>query len=116
MRQAKHKEVQVAVNEQLLFRLRVANTFRQRLLGWRVRGSCHGMWLLPCRSIHTFGMRIPLDLLWLTADLTLARLDRQVTPYRLSRCSSAFSVIELPAGVVPAKVNSIRLVTQGGAP
>lgn len=113
MNKVKHKEVLIAVDDDSFLRLHVANTFWQRLLGWRLRNRCDGVWLLPCRSVHTFGMREPLDLLWLNAMFQPQQVHLEVPPHRIIRCRSAYSVIELPAGRLPSEVDSIRLLTQG---
>jgi uncharacterized protein len=53
--------------------------------------------LLPrTRSVHTFGMRFALDLLWLDAARRLVRVDRAVPPGRLRACRMARSVVEVP--------------------
>ncbi|HYV15861.1 MAG TPA: DUF192 domain-containing protein [Conexibacter sp.] len=54
--------------------------------------------LLPrTRSIHTFGMRFALDLLWLDRAGRVVRVDRGVGPRRVRACRAADAVIELPA-------------------
>ena len=57
-----------------------------------------GLLLPRCRSVHTFGMRFPLDLLWLDDAGALVRLDRAVPPGRIRACRSARSVLETRAG------------------
>jgi uncharacterized protein len=51
-----------------------------------------------CRSVHTFTMRFPLDLVWLGADGRAVRVDRSVPPRRLKTCLRARAVVETPAG------------------
>jgi uncharacterized protein len=51
-----------------------------------------------CRSVHTFGMRFALDLIWLGADGRPVRVDRAVPPRRLRSCRRARSVVEVRAG------------------
>jgi uncharacterized protein len=51
-----------------------------------------------CRSVHTFTMRFPLDLVWLGADGSAVRVDRSVPPRRLKSCLRARAVVEIPAG------------------
>jgi uncharacterized membrane protein (UPF0127 family) len=58
----------------------------------------HALLLEPCRSVHTFGMRFALDLLWLDGDGALVRLDRAVAPRRLRTCLRAHAVVEAAAG------------------
>ena len=47
-----------------------------------------------CRSVHTFGMRFALDLLWLDGRRRVVRVDRAVPPWRVRRCRQARSVLE----------------------
>ena len=55
--------------------------------------------LIPrCPAIHTFGMRFPLDLIWLGKDRQAVRVDRDVPPRRMRICARARSVIETAAG------------------
>jgi uncharacterized protein len=55
--------------------------------------------LLPrCRSVHTFTMRFPLDLIWLGKDGTPVRVDRAVPPNRMKLCLRARAVVEANAG------------------
>ena len=78
--------------------VRIATTVRSRLLGlaWlRARPPC-GLLLLRTRSVHTFGMRFALDLVWLDARGRVVRIDVDVPPRRLRTCRSARAVIELP--------------------
>ena len=51
-----------------------------------------------CRSVHTFTMRFPLDLIWLSRDGEVVRIDPAVPPRRLKFCFRARSVVEANAG------------------
>jgi uncharacterized membrane protein (UPF0127 family) len=69
--------------------------------GWerRLRGlpeSRRGH-LRVLEAVHTFGMRFPLDLLWLDGRGEVLRVDRSVPPRRVVGCRAARSVIELRA-------------------
>jgi uncharacterized protein len=78
--------------------VRVAATVRARLLGLallRARPPC-GLLLPRTRSVHTFGMRFALDLIWLDARGRAIRIDANVPPRRVRSCWSARSVIERP--------------------
>jgi uncharacterized membrane protein (UPF0127 family) len=79
--------------------IRIAATVRARLLGlaWlRARPSC-GLLLPRTRSVHTFGMRFALDLVWLDARGRAVRVDTAVPPRRVRSCGAARAVLELPA-------------------
>jgi uncharacterized protein len=51
-----------------------------------------------CRSVHTFTMRFPLDLIWLGKDGRPVRVDRAVPPNRMKLCVRARSVVEANVG------------------
>ena len=51
-----------------------------------------------CNSIHTFGMRFALDLVWLGRDGRVLRVDHGVAPWRMKLCVRARSVVETAAG------------------
>jgi uncharacterized membrane protein (UPF0127 family) len=69
-------------------------TFRRRLIG--LAFAPPAVLLIPhCRSVHTFGMRHPLDLYWLDGD-RIVRIDRDVPPRRVRVCRRARSVLEVP--------------------
>lgn len=78
----------------------MAATARARLLGLsglRAPPPC-GLLLPRTRSVHTFGMRFPLDLVWLDAHGRVLRIDPNVPPRRLRACVAARAVVELPVG------------------
>jgi hypothetical protein len=82
-------------------RIVVARSPLRRLLGLALRGRPPGYALLlpRCRSVHTFGMRFPLDLVWLDRDGRTVRVDAAVPPCRVRRCRQAVAVLE--AGRMP---------------
>ena len=82
-------------------RLHVARTSRERMRGLLGRDGLpegEGMWFPACRLIHTFGMRFPIDLVYLNADLEVCKVVAGLGPARLSACLAAESVIELDSG------------------
>jgi uncharacterized membrane protein (UPF0127 family) len=70
------------------------------LLGRSRLAPGEGLWILPCEAIHTFGMKFPIDLVYLDGKNRIKKLCRDVPPWRLSVCLSARSVLELPAGAI----------------
>lgn len=68
----------------------------RRILGLIGRRSFAAALEIPrCRSVHTFGMRFPLDLVWLDGSRRVIRVDRGVRPWRVRSCRQARSVVEL---------------------
>jgi len=79
--------------------VRRARTRRERLRGlaWRRRPAPYALLIDRCRSVHTFGMAYPLDLVWLDVAGRPVRVDRGVKPFRVRACRSARGVLEVPA-------------------
>jgi hypothetical protein len=81
------------------------------LAGRRDPGRGAGLLLPRCRSVHTFGMRFALDLVWLDAEGAVVRVDRRVRPCRVRSCRAARSVLELRSG--PAEELAAVLAERG---
>jgi uncharacterized protein len=56
-----------------------------------------GLLIPHCSSVHTFGMRFPLDLYFLDAGGTVVEARRGVPRRHLALCRRARAVLELPA-------------------
>src|SRR3712207_5413515 len=54
--------------------------------------------LVPARSVHTFGMRRPIDVVFLDADLRVVRVVHALRPNRLAGARRAIAALELVAG------------------
>jgi uncharacterized membrane protein (UPF0127 family) len=76
--------------------------FWRRSLGLLVRPPLapgEALWLDPCGGIHTWGLRVPIDVLFLDRELTVLRVAREVRPWRWALAPAGTrSVVELPAG------------------
>jgi uncharacterized membrane protein (UPF0127 family) len=64
----------------------------------------HALHIPNCSSIHMFGMRFPLDLIWLDKSGAVVRIDREVGRGQIRFCLKAKSVIETAAGRADAFV------------
>jgi hypothetical protein len=84
---------------QVLASLEVADTRAARRRGLLGRDGVEGALLLrPCRSVHTLGMRFPIDVAWCDRDLVVRRVAR-LSRHRLSRpVLRAGVVLEAEAG------------------
>ena len=69
---------------------------RMRGLAWAPPGDA--LEIPRCNSVHTFGMRYDLDLIWLDRERRVVRVDRGVPPRRVKGCRGAKTVIEVEAG------------------
>ena len=81
-----------------IFRARTRLQRLRGLLGDAALPAMHGMLLERCRAIHTFGMRRPIDVVFLTHDGRVLELRRGVGAGRIAFCGRASSVLELSGG------------------
>lgn len=85
-------------------KLLIAETMFARMRGLLGRDSLtkgEALLIRPCKGIHTFGMRFPIDVVFLDRQYKVVATSRHILPNRMSTIYiSAQSVIELPTGVV----------------
>ena len=80
-----------------------ADSFIERargLLGRPSPAEGEGMLFPGCRSIHTIGMRYPIDLVFLDGLGGVVGLRSGLKPFRLALCRKATAVLELACGEV----------------
>lgn len=71
------------------------------LIGKDVLEDGAGLWMARCRAIHTFGMRFPIDVVFVDRNMTVKKTVKGVPPFRpMVFCLNAKGVIELPAGAI----------------
>src|SRR3954465_9808792 len=79
--------------------IRVARSRWSRLVGLAFRAPRGEALLLPrCRSVHTFGMRFALDLVWLDGGGRVSGGGGAVPPWRVRSRPDAAGVVEIAAG------------------
>ena len=92
-------------NEQVIVnQLKEAYHFFNRLRGLMFTDkldSGTGLHLKPCRSIHTFFMNYPIDVLYMNEQNIIVAIEESVEPGKVGKLyADASSVVELPAGTV----------------
>lgn len=56
-------------------------------------------WIYPCSWVHTFGMKYPLDLIYLNKQYRVTDLSLCVRPMRLTKPHwDSHSILEVPSG------------------
>jgi len=64
-------------------------------------GNGSGLWIKPCRGVHTLGMRFPIDVLYLDRNQVVIHIERGLPPWRFAPVKlQATSVLELPCQTV----------------
>ena len=85
-------------------RLEVAENLFTRMKGLLGRSALvagEGLLIRPCKGIHTFGMKFPIDAVFLDANNRVIAATKNILPNRISSFYlSAACVLELPAGTV----------------
>jgi len=96
--------INVTRGVRLTERGRVADTLLTRLVGLlrdKTLESGDGLWIVPCNSIHSIGMKFVFDAVFLDKNLRVVHLVHEMKPWRISKIVfSAHSVLELPAGLI----------------
>jgi uncharacterized protein len=60
-----------------------------------------GLWILPCRGVHTLAMGFPVDVVYLDKANTVVHIERELQPWRFAPVRmQANSVLELPSRTV----------------
>ncbi len=72
---------------------------RRGLLGTPCLPDGRGLLIVPCRQVHTFGMRYAIDVVFLGGDWKVRRVVRAMQPWRLGALVlGGRAAVELPAG------------------
>ncbi|HUS07813.1 MAG TPA: DUF192 domain-containing protein [Bryobacteraceae bacterium] len=81
----------------------VADTSSKRrsgLLKYPGLKAGQGLWIVPCEAVHTFGMKFPIDVVFLNKKRKILKVRRDMGKWRMALCLRAHSVLELPAGTL----------------
>ncbi|HEX6460709.1 MAG TPA: DUF192 domain-containing protein [Thermoleophilaceae bacterium] len=93
-------------------RMHLAHTWRARLLGLALMRDLHpdhALVIPHCTSVHTFGMRFPIDVVFVDRDWLPIYIEYNVGPRRVLRSRFARSVIEVAAGEAGRLADGLRL-------
>lgn len=94
----------VQTQQILLSYVTKSDTFISQCLGLLGRSSLepsHGLWLIPCNSIHMLGMRFSIDALYLDHSNRIVRCVSNLKPNQLGPFDfKTHSILEMPAGTI----------------
>jgi uncharacterized protein len=68
------------------------------LLGQKDLPTGEGILIRPAPSIHTFFMRFPIDVVFLSRQGDVLKIAERVAPWRARSCRHSYAVLELAAG------------------
>lgn len=119
------RDRRITVGEQrgrytLLTRARVADDAWSRgvgLIGTRQLAAGEGLVIYPCSSVHTFFMRMPIDVVYLSRTGQVIDVDRGLKPWRIGKLHRRVHyVIETASGVADRVQPGDVLRISGWAP
>lgn len=82
-------------------RIHIARSFLQRargLLGSAPLAADEALLIRPCSSIHTFGMRFAIDVVFIDARGCVLAVHEALGPWRVAHCRGASAVLEMAPG------------------
>ena len=87
----------------------IASTFLERLKGLMFDNDLgqefDGMLIKHCNSIHTFFMNYKIDVLFLSNNLRVVKVIRDIKPWRVTKIYfKASQVLELRGGSLPSSI------------
>ncbi len=90
---------------------------RKGLLGRDSLADSHALVLAPCGSVHTIGMRFPIDVLFMNADGSVIKIVERMGAWRMAGSLQACITVELPTGSVQRHhvLTGDRLSIQSGS-
>lgn len=92
--------------KKLLFKsVHIAAGFMDRFLGLMGKTSVPGsgaMYFPSCNSIHTYFMKIPIDVIMLDSKGRVVFMRENMGPWRMAMCSKAKDTMEMKAGNIKA--------------
>ena len=71
----------------IIEKVKVAKSFKDRLIGLmfaKSLGEYNGLLISPCRSIHTFFMRMSIDVIFLDKNYKIIKIIRRMKPWRVT--------------------------------
>jgi hypothetical protein len=77
-----------------------SRTRRRGLLGSQGMAAREALVIAPCQAVHTFGMRFPIDVVFVARDGRVVARRQRLSANRIAVSWRAFAAIELPAGAV----------------
>jgi len=81
----------------------IADTSSKRRTGLLKHTSLEpgeGLWIAPSEGVHTFGMKFPIDVVFLNKKKKILKVRPNMVRGRISFSLMAHSVLELPAGTL----------------
>ena len=104
------KLINAETGETILAELELARSFWSRFVGFMFRKSLPlgcGIWIEPCKSIHTMWMRISIDVHFLDGNNSVIGVSKNVRPWRVVLApADTMSVLEIQSRTIEIPLNT----------
>jgi uncharacterized protein len=101
----KLKAINVTRGKLLADRAAIANTSSTRRTGLLKHTKLDpgdGLWIVPSEGVHTFGMKFPIDVLFLDKKRRIKKMRPNMVRGKIAMSLLSHSTLELPAGTIEA--------------
>lgn len=102
--------INAETGETILSELELARSFWQRFVGLMFRKSLPvgcGIWIVPCKSIHTMWMRMSIDVHFIDGNNSVIGVRKNVRPWRVVLApANTTSVLEIQSSTIEIPVNT----------
>ncbi len=103
--------INATTGKKIASRLITADNVFSRMKGLLGRSSLdpgEGLLIQPCKGVHTFGMKFPIDIIVLDNNNYVIAVSDNLAPNRLTPLyRRAAAVLELPAGTLASTTTSV---------
>lgn len=104
------KLINAETGEIILTELALARSFWKRFVGLMFRKSLpegFGIWIEPCKSVHTMWMLISIDIHFLDSNNSVIEIKKNVRPWRVVLApKNTKSVLEIGSGTIDIPTNT----------
>jgi len=98
------KKIKRENGEIVCHHLKLAESMDERMLGLMFKEEmpgCDGLLISPCNSIHTFFMKMNIDVVFLTKDFKVVKVFYNLKPWRMTTMYfKSKHVLEMKAGTL----------------
>lgn len=98
------KQIKRENGEIICQNVKVAESMEERMLGLMFKEqmpSCDGLLISPCNSIHTFFMKMSIDVVFLSKDYKVVKVFYDLRPWKLTSIYfKSRHVLEMKAGTL----------------
>ena len=99
--------------EKQIYNVKICKTFKDRFLGLMFQKEVRMVYGFPhCHSVHTFFMKIPIDLVFCDQNGKVLNIVSKAKPWHIFSCPKAYYTFEFPEGTVSKKCSKVLFLKE----